>query len=196
MKRVCVFCGSSPGINPVYMETARQVGRLLAERGMGLVYGGGSVGLMGAVADGALEAGGEVIGIIPEAMAGTEVAHYGLYDLRIVASMHERKAQMAELSDGFMALPGGIGTFEEFFEVLTWAQLRLHRKPCALLNVAGYYDPVLTLLDHAVAERFLRPQHRQTVLTDTDPSRLLDAMAAYEPPQVDKWIPRLKPDES
>ena len=175
------------------METARQVGQLLAERGLGLVYGGGSVGLMGAAADGALAAGGEVIGIIPAAMAGTEVAHKVLYDLRIVSSMHERKAQMAELADGFLALPGGVGTFEEFFEILTWAQLRLHRKPCALLNVACYYDPLLTLLDHAVTERFIRPQHRQIVLTDTDASRLLDAMAAYQPPHIEKWIPRVEP---
>ena len=144
---------------------------------------------MGAVADGALAAGGEVIGIIPASLAELEVAHGSLKDLRVVGSMHERKAQMAELADGFLALPGGIGTFEEFFEILTWAQLRLHGKPCALLNVAGYYDPVLTLLDHAVAERFLRPEHRRMVLADADPERLLDAMDVYQAPQIAKWIP-------
>jgi uncharacterized protein (TIGR00730 family) len=193
VKRVCVFCGSSPGANPIYMETASRVGALLAERDLGLVYGGGNVGLMGAVADSVLAAGGEVIGIIPASLVEREVAHRGLPDLRIVNSMHERKAQMEALAEGFLALPGGIGTFEEFFEILTWAQLRLHSKPCALLNVAGYYDPVLTLLDHAVTERFLRPEHRRIVLADTDPARLLDAMAIYQPPQIEKWIPRVEP---
>ena len=175
------------------METAHRVGMLLAARGLGLVYGGGGIGLMGAVADGALAAGGNVIGIIPASLAQREVAHVGLHDLRIVASMHERKAQMADLADGFLALPGGIGTFEEFFEILTWAQLRLHTKPCALLNISGYYDPVLTLLDHAVSERFLRAEHRRIVLTDTDPEGLLDAMAVYQPPNVEKWLQRVEP---
>ncbi len=190
MKRVCVFCGSSPGANPVYMSVAHQVGALLAERGVALVYGGAQVGLMGAVADGALSAGGEVIGIIPQSLVRKEVAHQGLGDLRVVGSMHERKAQMADLADGFLALPGGCGTFEEFFEVVTWAQIGIHRKPCALLNVAGYYDPLLALLNHAAAERFVRQEHLGLVLSDTDPIRLLDAMNRYVSPVAEKWMNR------
>jgi len=190
MQRVCVFCGSSPGADPLYMQVAREVGVLLAERGLGLVYGGAQVGLMGAVADGALSVGGEVIGIIPQSLVRKEVAHNGLGDLRIVGSMHERKAQMADLSDGFLALPGGCGTFEEFFEVVTWAQIGIHRKPCALLNIAGYYDPLLALLHHAVEERFVRPEHLNLVLADTNPALLLDAMEAYVSPLIDKWMDR------
>ena len=174
------------------MRVAREVGVLLAQRGFGLVYGGAQVGLMGAVADGALAAGGEVIGIIPDSLVRKEVAHTGLGDLRVVGSMHERKAQMADLSDGFLALPGGCGTFEEFFEVVTWAQIGIHRKPCALLNVAGYYDPLLALLNHAVAERFVRPAHLGLVLADTDPVRLLDSMETYVSPIVDKWMDRIQ----
>ena len=190
MKRVCVFCGSSPGAQPVYCESAREVGTLLARQGIGLVYGGAQVGVMGAVADGVLQAGGEVIGIIPRSLVRKEVAHAGLEDLRIVGSMHERKAQMAELADGFLALPGGCGTFEELFEILTWAQIGIHRKPIALLNVAHYYDPLLALLDHAVQERFVHPEHRRLLLTDTDPERLLDAMRRYSPPIAEKWMDR------
>jgi uncharacterized protein (TIGR00730 family) len=192
MERVCVFCGSSPGADPLYMRVAREVGVLLAERGLGLVYGGAQVGLMGAVADGALAAGGEVIGIIPHSLVRKEVAHMGLGDLRIVGSMHERKAQMADLSDGFLALPGGCGTFEEFFEVVTWAQIGIHRKPCALLNIAGYYDPLLALMNHAVGERFVRPEHLGLVLSGSDPVHLLDAMERYVSPIVDKWMDRIQ----
>jgi uncharacterized protein (TIGR00730 family) len=192
MQRVCVFCGSSPGADPVYMRIAREVGTLLANRGLGLVFGGAQVGLMGAVADGALEAGGEVIGIIPQSLVRKEVAHQGLVDLRIVGSMHERKAQMAELADGFLALPGGCGTFEEFFEVVTWAQIGIHRKPCALLNIAGYYDPLLSLLNHAVDQRFVRPEHLGLVLSDTEPARLLDTMDRYISPLADKWMDRIQ----
>ena len=189
-KRICVFCGSSPGAQPVYMDAARQVGELLARRGLGLVYGGGRVGLMGAVADAALASGGEVIGIIPLSLARKEVAHEGLTDLRIVTSMHERKAQMAELSDCFLALPGGFGTLEEFFEVVTWAQIGIHQKPCGLLNVNGYFDRLLAFVDHMLAQRFVRPEHRSLVLADIDPAVLLDRMALYLSPIVDKWMDR------
>ena len=160
----------------------------MARRGLGLVTGGGRVGLMGVVADAAMAAGGEVIRVIPEALAAKEVAHAGLTELRVVGSMHERKALMAALSDAFVALPGGYGTLEEFFEVLTWAQLGLHPKPCAVLNVAGYYDPLLALLDHAVAERFVKPIHRSLVLVEVEPERLLDRLRDYRPPAVEKWI--------
>ena len=187
-KRVCVFCGSSPGARPAYLEAAREVGTLLARRGIELVYGGGRIGLMGATADAALSAGGSVIGIIPLSLAQKEVAHQGLTELRIVRSMHERKAQMSDLSDCFLALPGGFGTLEEFFEVLTWAQIGIHGKPCGLLNVSGYYDPLLAFADQTVAERFVRPDHRALILTDTSPVALLDRMARYQSPVVDKWM--------
>ena len=190
MKRVCIFCGSSPGADPAYLEAARQVGALLARRGLGLVYGGGRVGLMGAVADSTLEHGGQATGIIPYSLARKEVAHSGLTELRVVGSMHERKAQMSELSDCFLALPGGFGTLEEFFEVLTWAQIGIHRKPCGLLNVNGYFDPLLAFVDHAQAERFVRAEHRSLILTDTDAAVLLDRMALYQSPVVDKWMDR------
>lgn len=167
------------------------MGREIARRGLTLVYGAGNIGLMGAVADAALDAGGAVIGVIPEALAAWEVAHTGLTDLRIVASMHERKQIMADLSDTFIALPGGLGTFEELCEILTWAQLGLHRKPCAVLNVAGYYDGLLTLLEHAERERFLRPEHRALLIEEKEsPARLLDRLAAYEPPTLNKFIDR------
>lgn len=192
MRRICVFCGSNPGASPVYMETARALGETLARRGLGLVYGGGKVGLMGAVADGALAAGGEAIGVIPHALVVREVAHQGLTQLRVVDSMHERKALMAELADGFLVLPGGIGTMEEFFEIWTWAQLGLHGKPIGLLDAAGYYAQLQGFLDHAVAERFLHPDHRSTVLVDADAGRLLDRMQGYAPPNVAKWIDRAK----
>ena len=190
MKRVCVFCGSSPGLRPAYRTAAESFGALLAERGIGLVYGGASVGLMGAVADAALAAGGEVIGVLPRALATKELAHERLTELRLVDSMHERKAQMADLSDGFVALPGGVGTLEELFEMLTWAQLGLHAKPCALLETDGYFASLLAFLDHAVDERFVRPPHRALLLVDDAPERLLDAMARYRAPRVEKWIDR------
>ncbi|HEY9743191.1 MAG TPA: TIGR00730 family Rossman fold protein [Coleofasciculaceae cyanobacterium] len=190
MKSVCIFCGSNKGLRPAYAEAAQQMGEALALRGIGLVYGGGNVGLMGIVADAALAAGGEVIGVIPKALVAKELAHTGLTDLRVVGSMHERKALMAELSDAFVALPGGYGTFEEFCEVLTWAQLGLHRKPCGLLNVEGYYDHLIALFDHALGEEFLRPQHHSLVLEEQEPMRLLDKLAGYQPVLVDKWIDR------
>lgn len=190
VKRVCVFCGSSPGRNPAYAAAARALGDTLARRRLGLVYGGASVGLMGVVADAALAAGGEVVGILPKALAGKELAHPGLSELRVVPSMHERKAQMVELADGFIALPGGVGTLEELFEVLTWAQLGLHAKPCGLLDVAGYWRPLERFLDHAVAERFVKERHRRLVLVDDEPGRLLDAFARHAPLPEAKWIDR------
>jgi uncharacterized protein (TIGR00730 family) len=190
VKRLCIFCGSSPGARPAYRAAAEGLGTLLAQRGIGLVYGGASVGLMGAVADAALAAGGEVVGVLPRSLARKELAHERLTELRLVDSMHERKAQMAELSDGFVALPGGVGTLEELFEILTWAQLGLHAKPCALLDTAGYFEPLLAVLDRAVDERFLRPPHRAMLLVDEAPERLLDAMVRYRPPRVEKWIDR------
>ncbi len=188
MKRVCVFCGSSSGANGRYAEAARQVGRALARRGVGLVYGGGSVGLMGIVADAALEAGGEVIGVIPRALQLRELAHDRLTELRVVGSMHERKALMAELSEGFVALPGGMGTLEELSEVLTWAQLGLHARPCGLLDVEGYYRPLIAFFDHAVAEGFIRPEHRRILHVAADPDALLEQFLAYRPPAVRRWV--------
>jgi uncharacterized protein (TIGR00730 family) len=186
--RVCIFAGSSPGANPNYLREAQKLGALLARRKIGLVYGGASVGLMGATADAALEAGGEVIGVIPRSLVAREVAHKKLPDLRIVGSMHERKATMAQLSDGFIAIPGGIGTLEEIFEIWTWAQLGEHEKPCALLNTDNYYGPLLSFLDKVVSDAFLKPAHREMLLVDSDPERLLDRMDKYVPPIVIKWI--------
>jgi uncharacterized protein (TIGR00730 family) len=186
--RLCVFCGSSSGSEPVYLESARALGSALAREGIGLVYGGASVGLMGAVADAALAAGGHVTGVMPQALVDKEIGHRGLTDLRIVGSMHERKALMAELSDGFVALPGGLGTFEELFEVWTWAQLGYHRKPCALLNVAGFYDKLADFLDDVVSRGFVKPVHRGMLVVEREPEALLRAVKAYTPPVVDKWI--------
>jgi uncharacterized protein (TIGR00730 family) len=185
MKRLCVFCGSREGSRPVYRVATQQLGTLLCERGIGLVYGGGRIGLMGLLADAVLAKGGEVIGVIPDFLAGPEVAHGGLTDLRVVQTMHERKAMMAELADGFIALPGGYGTLEEFFEILTWAQLGLHRKPCALLNIGGYYDPLLHVVANALAEDFIRTRHRGLILDGSDPARLLDDMARYAAPSLE-----------
>jgi uncharacterized protein (TIGR00730 family) len=190
IRRVCVFCGSNAGRRPEYAQSAREMGRVLAARGLGLVYGGGNVGLMGIVADTVLAAGGEVIGVIPEALMAREVGHAGLTALHVVGTMHERKALMADLAMGFVALPGGFGTFEEFCEVLTWSQLGFHPKPCGLLNVAGYYAPLLALFDHAVEEGFIPAQHRALVMEDTDPGRLLDRFATFRPPSTGKWIGR------
>ena len=187
MKRICVFCGSNAGARSEYAEAARALATVLAERKLGIVYGGGNVGLMGVVADAALARGGEVIGVIPQKLVDKEVAHRGVTELRIVETMHERKALMNDLSDAFLALPGGFGTLDEFFEVLTWAQLGFHGKPCALLNVAGYYDGMLAMLDHAVTERFLRPAHRELVIADTDPLRLLQRLSAFVPAPKGKW---------
>jgi uncharacterized protein (TIGR00730 family) len=189
-KRIGVFCGSSCGAHPGYAEAARALARHLADRGIGIVYGGGKVGLMGALADAALASGGEIIGVIPRSLESKELAHTGLPDLRVVGSMHERKALMAELSDAFIALPGGYGTFEEFCEVLTWTQLGFHRKPCGILNVKGYYDPLLKLFDHAVAEGFVKTAHRVMVLADSDHEALVKNLLDYKLPFVDKWIAR------
>ena len=190
MKRICVFAGSSRGAREDYAQAAERLARELVTRGYGVVYGGGRVGMMGVLADATLAAGGEVIGVIPKALLEKEVAHGGLTELRVVASMHERKAMMAELSEGFIALPGGLGTLEEFFEVLTWAQLGLHPKPCGLLNVSGYYDRLLEFLNLTVEERFVKSQHRALVITSTSPADLLERFATYSPPQVEKWIDR------
>ncbi|MCG7393658.1 TIGR00730 family Rossman fold protein [Microvirga sp. ACRRW] len=186
--RLCVFCGSSAGQDPVYLETARLLGEALAKNGIELVYGGASVGLMGAVADAVLTNGGHVIGVMPQALVDKEIAHTGLSDLRVVGSMHERKALMAELSDGFIALPGGLGTFEELFEVWTWAQLGYHKKPCALLNVAGFYDKLADFLDDVVERGFVKSIHRAMLIVKDEPAALIDAIRAYEPPKVEKWI--------
>ncbi len=188
IRRLAVFCGSNPGAHPEYLDAAREFGRLLATRGVGIVYGGSSVGLMAALADSALDDLGEVIGVIPRVLVEREVANTALTDLRIVDSMHQRKALMAELSDGFVALPGGIGTLEEFFEIWTWGQLGMHTKPCGLLNVSGYFDPLLEFLDHAVEEKFVRDVHRSMVIVEREPARLLERFERYVPPRVVKWV--------
>jgi uncharacterized protein (TIGR00730 family) len=189
MRSLCVFCGSNPGRRPVYLEAVREFAAVLAEEGIRVVYGGARVGTMGALADAALQAGGEVVGVIPEHQVGEEVAHEGLTELHVVGSMHERKALMAELADGFVALPGGLGTLEEFAEVVTWTQLGLHRKPTALLNTAGYYDALLGFLDHAVAERFLRAEDRELIPAAAEVRPLLDLMRAWQPRQGQRWVP-------
>ena len=188
IRRLAVFCGSNPGARPDYLEAARSLGKLLSERGIGIVYGGSNVGLMAALADSMLDELGDIIGVIPRMLVQREVANTALTDLRIVESMHERKALMAELADGFVALPGGIGTLEEFFEIWTWGQLGMHDKPCGLLNVAGYFNPLLEFLDRAVSEKFVRDVHRAMVVVESDPARLLARFESYEPPRVVKWI--------
>lgn len=184
--RICVFCGSSPGRLDTYVEHARVLGRLLGKRGIGLVYGGASVGTMGELADAALAAGAEVVGVIPQQLVDREIAHPALSELYVVSDMHERKARMSALCEGFLALPGGAGTLEELFEVWTWAQLGLHDKPVGLLDVAGYYKPLRAMADHMVAEGFMRPQYRDMVLFDADPEALLDRFGTYEPPKP-RW---------
>ncbi|WPL83067.1 TIGR00730 family Rossman fold protein [Bordetella hinzii] len=188
LKQICVYCGSNGGRQPEYLEQARAFGQELVKRDIGLVYGGAAVGLMGAVADGVMQAGGRAVGIIPVSLMQKELAHRGLTELHVVQSMHERKTMMAEQADGFVALPGGAGTLEEIFETWTWAQLGMHRKPCGLLNIAGYYDDLARFLDHTVAEAFMRPQHRAMLAIESDAAALLDRFAAYEPPTVSKWI--------
>src|SRR5581483_12340238 len=173
MRRLCVFCGSALGVREQYAEAARRVGELLVQHRIGLVYGGGHIGIMGALADAVLRAGGEVIGVIPQALVDKELAHAALTELRVVATMHQRKAEMADLADGFAALPGGCGTLDELFEILTWAQLGLHRKPIGLLNVAGFFDPLLAWLEHSIREEFIREKHRSLLLTATEPEQLL-----------------------
>ncbi|MCI0617440.1 TIGR00730 family Rossman fold protein [bacterium] len=188
MKRICVFCGSSTGSKNIYAETAQNLGKLLAQNNIGLVYGGGRVGLMGILADSALAASGEVIGVIPKGLFAREVAHAGLTELRFVDSMHQRKAMMEELADGFIALPGGYGTCEEFCEMVTWAQLGVHNKPCGILNVDGFYDSYLSFLDNAVKEGFLGMEHRKLILEDEHSFDLLEKMRNYRPPILSKWI--------
>ena len=190
MRRVCVFCGSSVGNQRAYSDAAEALGALLADREIGLVYGGGNVGLMGVIADAVMARRGHVIGVIPQSLADREIAHTGISELRVVDSMHTRKALMAELADAFIAMPGGVGTFEEFFEVVTWTQLGLHRKPCGLLNVGGFYTPLAAFIDQAVTEGFIRPVHRAAIVVDSDPARLLDTLATIELPSVPKWIDR------
>lgn len=187
---VCVFCGSSPGGDPAYRAAAEAMGREIAGRGLKLVYGGAKVGLMGAVADAALAAGGQVHGILPEALSDKEIAHTGLTNLEIVPSMHVRKARMAELSDAFVALPGGAGTLEEIFEIWTWGQLGFHAKPAGFLNALGYYDHLRAFVDHAVGEAFLKAPHRDMLIFRDTPADVLDAFQAYAPPVVEKWIGR------
>jgi len=188
MNRICVFAGSSMGCEEVYRIAAEELGRTLAQRALGLVYGGARVGLMGVVADTVLSLDGQVTGVIPSALVAKEVAHDGLADLRVVASMHERKAAMAELADGFIAMPGGWGTLDEFFEILTWAQLGLHRKPCGVLNVNGYFDGLLSFISHSIDQGFVRAAHRSMILVATSPGALLDLFATYEAPVVEKWV--------
>ncbi len=188
MKRIGIFCGSSNGANGEYIAAAQVMGQALAARGFELVYGGGHVGLMGVVADAALEAGGRVIGVMPQSLVDKEIAHRGLTELLVVQSMHERKAKMAELSDAFIAMPGGFGTYDEFCEILTWAQLGYHRKPVAMLNVAGFYDGLLAFFDYATREGFIRTQHRAMLLVHSDPLALLDDVANHEPAFIPKWV--------
>lgn len=188
MKNICVFLGANPGLDPAYAATARILGAELVRRGLGLVYGGSAVGLMRVLADAVMEAGGEATGVIPKALFDKEIGHTGLTSLEVVDSMHQRKARMAELSDAFVALPGGIGTLEELFEVFTWAQLGFHAKPCGLLDVNGYYSGLCAFLDHVRDQGFMKDAHRGMLLCDADASRLLDRLADYEPPRVQKWV--------
>jgi uncharacterized protein (TIGR00730 family) len=185
---ICVYCGSSPGRREQYAANARALAETLVSRNIGLVYGGASIGIMGIMADHVLRLGGKAIGVIPEALMRKEVAHYQLTELHVTQSMHERKMRMAELSEGFIALPGGLGTLEELFEIWTWAQLGFHDKPCGLLNAEGYYDPLIEFLDHAVAEQFVRESHRSMLMVERDPESLLDRFANYRPPQVKIWV--------
>jgi len=191
VQRICVFCGASPGARPEYAQATTELARLLVADGVGVVYGGGGVGLMGVLADAVLAEGGEIIGVIPRALVDREIAHRDVSDMRVVGSMHERKALMAELADAFIALPGGLGTLEELFEVYTWAQLGLHRKPCALLNVEGYYDGIAGFLANAVQERFLREEHREMLMVERAPGDLIERLRAFEPDAaLPKWIDR------
>jgi uncharacterized protein (TIGR00730 family) len=190
MQNICVFCGSSPGARPAYADAARRFGTALARRRLGLVYGGGHVGLMGAIADAVLDGGGAAHGVITRALEQKEIAHRGLTSLVITQTMHERKAALADAADAFVMLPGGYGTLDEFFEVLTWAQLGIHAKPCAILDVGGYFDPLRAFLDGAVAAGFVHPAHRDMVIVEDDPARLLDRLAAWSPVKVSKWLDR------
>ena len=188
LSSLSVFCGSSSGSNPEYRAAARKLGATLAEQRITLVYGGGNVGLMGELADAALAGGGEVIGVIPHGLSIKELAHEGVTKMHVVDTMHDRKALLADLSNASLALPGGLGTLEEVFEVITWGQLGIHQKPCGFLNVAGYYDQLIRFLDYATGQQFIKPEHRATILVDDDHGRLLERMRAYEPPAIEKWI--------
>jgi uncharacterized protein (TIGR00730 family) len=189
LKRICVFCGSSFGARPAYKQAAEQLGKTLATRGLGLVYGGGNVGLMGAIADATLAAGGEVIGVIPDSLLRREVGHKGLTKLLVVQTMHERKSKMADLADAFIALPGGFGTMEEFCEIVTWSQLGIQQKPCGLLNIDGYWDHLLAMLNHSVDEKFVRPENSELILVARNPDSMLERLMAWERPrQVEKWV--------
>jgi uncharacterized protein (TIGR00730 family) len=190
MRRICVFCGSSEGSRPEYRAAAEEMGAELVRRNIGLVYGGGNVGLMGIIADAVLKAGGEAVGVIQENLMAREIGHKGLTNLHVVRSMHERKALMADLSDAFVAMPGGFGTLEEFCEVLTWTQLGLHAKPCGILNIRGYYTPLLMMFDHAVEEQFLKPENRALVLAGESPAELLRTLEEWRPVRVEKWLSR------
>jgi uncharacterized protein (TIGR00730 family) len=192
MKRICIFCGSNSGVRPAYAAAAAELARFLTKLGIGIVYGGGNIGLMGVLADAAMAAAGEVIGVIPQALFAKEVGHTGITDLRIVGSMHERKALMAELADGFIAMPGGWGTFDEFCEILTWAQLGLHNKPCGILNTENYYDTLLAMFDHSVAEGFLKREYRSMVIIGSAPEELVARMQDYRAPSLEKWIEELE----
>jgi len=193
LKRISVFCGSRDGSRSSYVQAAEALGQALLQRGIGLVYGGGGVGMMGRISETVKSGGGEIIGIIPDALLAREVGRNDIGELRIVRSMHERKAMMVEISDGFIAIPGGFGTFEEFCEIVTWAQLGLHAKPVGLLNVDSYFDPLIAQFDRAVTEEFAYPENRALILHETNPDRLLDLMEAYNPPKVEQWI---DPDEA
>ncbi|AHG89883.1 Conserved hypothetical protein CHP00730 [Gemmatirosa kalamazoonensis] len=188
LSAVCVFCGSSSGVDGAYVDAARDLGRLLARRGVALVYGGARVGVMGAIADAALDDGGRVVGVMPRPLWSREVGHTGLTELLVVDTMHERKALMAERSDAFVALPGGAGTLEELFEMWTWAQLGIHTKPVALLNVGGFFDPLLAMVEHLVTQGFVRPAHRAMLVVEEQPDRLLARLAAYEAPATTRWL--------
>lgn len=188
MQRICIYCGSRSGKNPAYHKAAEQLATELVKHDLGLVYGGASIGIMGVIADAVMAQGGEVIGVIPQVLVEKEVSHLHLTDLKVVNSMHERKALMAELSDGFIALPGGLGTLEELFEILTWAQLGLHQKPCALLNVNGYYDGLIGFLDQAVTEQFVKPKHRELLLVEDNPHTLIDRFMAHHASAVEQLI--------
>ncbi|CQR45862.1 LOG family protein YvdD [Paraliobacillus sp. PM-2] len=187
MKRLAVYCGSSEGNDPIYMKEARKLGNCLADANIGLVYGGSNVGCMGAVADGVLENGGKVIGVIPEKLKSVEIAHEKLTELHVVETMHQRKAMMAEYADGFIALPGGTGTLEEWFEVFTWAQIGYHQKPCALLNINQYYQPIMTLFDHMVEQGFVKQAYRELIVMENNPEQLIDRLKNYQGKYIDKW---------
>jgi uncharacterized protein (TIGR00730 family) len=190
MQHICVFCGSQLGTNGLYQQAAAELGQLLVQHRYGLVYGGGHVGLMGVIADAVLQAGGEVIGVIPEAMVARELAHTGVTRMHVVPSMHMRKARMAELANAFVAMPGGYGTFEELFEIITWAQLGLHRKPIGLLNVAGYFEGLMALVEHAITEGFIKPEHQQLTVMADHPAALLDTLMQHTPPPVPPGLTR------